>query len=183
MRLICVRTKAEYFSIPGLTLFLKIRSDLPVVPSCRRLRHKLRLRAKQISSQSVGWAKRKRAHHHEACSVMDGGHGASAPLPTLRTSPRVDARPLLCRTRFRFRHRAQAGHDPLPRVGGIDHFVDLQHRGDRDRLAVGVELVDLGLVVFLAFHRVLDRFHLLAEATVKNEAWKPPPIMDCAPRP
>jgi hypothetical protein len=31
MRLICVRTKAEYFSNPGLTLFLKIRSDLPVV--------------------------------------------------------------------------------------------------------------------------------------------------------
>jgi hypothetical protein len=84
MRLIWVRTKAEYFSIPGLTQFLKIRSDLPVVPS-RRTR--LRLRAKQISSQSVGWAKRKRAHHHDACSVMDGGHGANAPLPTLRLPP------------------------------------------------------------------------------------------------
>ena len=32
MRLIWVRTKAEYFSIPGLTQFLKIRSDLPVAP-------------------------------------------------------------------------------------------------------------------------------------------------------
>jgi hypothetical protein len=29
--LIWARTKAEYFSIPGLTRFLKIRSDLPVV--------------------------------------------------------------------------------------------------------------------------------------------------------
>src|SRR5438128_11805720 len=32
MRLIWVRTKAEYFSIPALTRFRKIRSDLPVVP-------------------------------------------------------------------------------------------------------------------------------------------------------
>src|SRR5438093_794620 len=32
MRLIWVRTKAECFSFPGLTPFLKIRSDLPVVP-------------------------------------------------------------------------------------------------------------------------------------------------------
>jgi hypothetical protein len=30
MPLIWVRTKAEYFSIPGLTQFLKIRSDLPI---------------------------------------------------------------------------------------------------------------------------------------------------------
>jgi hypothetical protein len=41
MRLICVRTKAEYFSIPGLTRFRKIRSDLPLVPSYRRLLHKI----------------------------------------------------------------------------------------------------------------------------------------------
>jgi hypothetical protein len=30
------------------------------------------------------WAKRKRAHHLPAGPVMDGGHVASAPLPTLR---------------------------------------------------------------------------------------------------
>jgi hypothetical protein len=36
MRLICVKTEAEYFRFPGLTLFRKIRSDLPVVPVCRR---------------------------------------------------------------------------------------------------------------------------------------------------
>jgi hypothetical protein len=46
MRLICVRTKAEYFSIPHLTRFLKIRSDLPVVPSCRRPLHKVALARK-----------------------------------------------------------------------------------------------------------------------------------------
>src|SRR5580700_6631054 len=35
----------------------------------------------RFRTQSVGWAKRKRAHHL-AC-VSNGGHGASAPLPTL----------------------------------------------------------------------------------------------------
>ena len=50
MRLICVRTKAKYFSIPDLTRFLKIRSDLPVVPVRRRRCTRLRLRAKQINS-------------------------------------------------------------------------------------------------------------------------------------
>src|SRR5439155_5361557 len=34
MRLIWVRTKAEYFFFPGLTQFRKIRSDLPVMPTC-----------------------------------------------------------------------------------------------------------------------------------------------------
>jgi hypothetical protein len=43
MRLIWARTKAEYFSIPGLTQFLKIRSDLPVVPVGRTRLHKLAL--------------------------------------------------------------------------------------------------------------------------------------------
>jgi hypothetical protein len=51
MPVICVRTKAEYFSMPGLTRFLKIRSDLPVVPVCRSRASRLRLRAKQISPQ------------------------------------------------------------------------------------------------------------------------------------
>jgi hypothetical protein len=32
----------------------------------------------------VGWAKRQRAQHQEARSAIDGGHGAFAPLPTLR---------------------------------------------------------------------------------------------------
>ena len=56
--LIWVRTKAEYFSILGLTRFLKIRSDLPVVLVGRTGCARLPLHAKQISSQSVGWAKR-----------------------------------------------------------------------------------------------------------------------------
>src|SRR5438093_1540681 len=107
MGLIWVRTKAEYFSIPGLTRFLKIRSDLP-----------------------------------QGCLLQNrSGTGPGvASLARATTSPRVDARPLLRRARLRLRYRAQAGHDPLARVGGIDHLVDLQHGGDRDRLAVGVEL-------------------------------------------
>ena len=37
MPVIWVRTKAEYFSIAGLTRFLKIRSDLPVEQSRSRM--------------------------------------------------------------------------------------------------------------------------------------------------
>ena len=43
MRLIWVRTKAEYFSIPALTRFRKIRSDLPVVPIVCRPSHEATL--------------------------------------------------------------------------------------------------------------------------------------------
>jgi hypothetical protein len=32
MPLICANEEAEYFGFPGLTGFLEIRSDLPVVP-------------------------------------------------------------------------------------------------------------------------------------------------------
>src|SRR5690348_1275427 len=35
------------------------------------------------SAYCVGWAKRQRAHHQAARLVMDGGHVAGAPLPTL----------------------------------------------------------------------------------------------------
>src|SRR4029079_17861998 len=78
--------------------------------------------------------------------------------------PCIDTRPLLRRARFRLRHRAQAGHDPVPGIGGGDHLLDLPRGGDVDRLAIGVELVDLVLVILLALDRVLDCFHLLAEA-------------------
>ena len=72
----------------GLDRFL---GDLPVVPVCRSGASRLRLRAKQISSQtSVGWAKRQRAHHLEARSMTDGGHGANAPLPILRATTRYE---------------------------------------------------------------------------------------------
>src|SRR6185369_10962895 len=94
-------------------------------------------------------------------AICGTGPGVAS-LARATTSPRINARPLLRRARLRLRYRAQAGHDPLARVGGIDHLVDLQHGGDRDRLAVGVELVNLGPVVLLALDRVLDRFHLLA---------------------
>src|SRR6201999_2850336 len=75
------------------------------------------------------WAQRKRAFAH----------------PTRSASPRVDARPLTVRARLRLRHRAHPRHDPVPCLGGIDHLIDLQYRGDRDRLAVGIELGDLRL--------------------------------------
>jgi hypothetical protein len=38
MRLICARTEAEYFLFRGLTRFLKMRSDLPIVLILLRLR-------------------------------------------------------------------------------------------------------------------------------------------------
>ena len=42
--------------------------------------------------------KAKRAHHLTACSVTDGGHGADAPLPTLRSvQPCVFSAPGKCR--------------------------------------------------------------------------------------
>jgi len=40
--------------------------------------------AKQISSRSAGWARRKHAGYQDARSMTDGGHGARAPLPTSR---------------------------------------------------------------------------------------------------
>src|SRR5258707_3279648 len=58
MRLICSRTKVESFSIPGLTRFLKIRSDLPVVPVGRRPQHEVALahEANQSAVRRVGKA-------------------------------------------------------------------------------------------------------------------------------
>jgi hypothetical protein len=50
MRLICVDAKAESFSIPDLTRFLKIRSDLPVVPVRRRRLHKIAVARKANQS-------------------------------------------------------------------------------------------------------------------------------------
>src|SRR5581483_2597773 len=79
-------------------------------------------------------------------------------------SPRVDARPFLRRPRLRLRHSTQACHDPAPRFGGVDHVVDLEHRGDRDRFAVGIEFGDLVAKIGLALLGISDRLHLLAEA-------------------
>ena len=62
----------------------RVLTDLPVGLICRSCVSRSRLRAKQISSQFVGWAKRQRAHHQDARSMIDGGDGAGAPLPTLR---------------------------------------------------------------------------------------------------
>src|SRR5438874_4983212 len=36
---------------------------------------------KQISSQKLGWAKRKRAHHQDVRSTIDGGHSATRLCP------------------------------------------------------------------------------------------------------
>ena len=44
-------------------------------------------RATAYGIRRVG--KAKRAHHQDVRSAMDGGHGASAPLPTLRTDLQV----------------------------------------------------------------------------------------------
>jgi len=62
----------------------------------------------------------------------------------------------------------------VPGLGGIDHFVDLEHGSDRDRLAVGIELRDFCLVVLFALDRVFDGFHFLAE-TEPDIAFQPMP--------
>jgi hypothetical protein len=51
---------------------------------CRRLCIEIALagKANQFALRRV--AKRQRAHHQEARSMIDGGHIANAPLPTLR---------------------------------------------------------------------------------------------------
>ena len=63
MGLICVKTKAEYFSIPGLTRFRKIRSDLLVGSVCRTYCIKMPLYARQISL---------RYHGHDASEFANG---------------------------------------------------------------------------------------------------------------
>jgi hypothetical protein len=50
MRLIWVDAKAEYFCARDLTQFLKIRSDLPVVPVGRRRLYKIALARKANQS-------------------------------------------------------------------------------------------------------------------------------------
>ena len=77
-----MQVKRNIFSIKGWTAF----ADLPVVPIGRSCVSRLRLCAKQISSRSGRVGKAKCAHHQEAQSVIDGGHVADAPLPTLATA-------------------------------------------------------------------------------------------------
>jgi hypothetical protein len=52
--------------------------------SCSRKTRELRGWLLAASRGFVGWAKRKRAHHFVARPVIDGGHVANAPLPTLQ---------------------------------------------------------------------------------------------------
>ena len=76
--LICPTARAEYFCARGWTGFGVI------CPSGRFVvvvALKFRLCAARRSPQFVGWAKRKRAHHQEACSAMGGGHGEERLCP------------------------------------------------------------------------------------------------------
>jgi hypothetical protein len=80
MRLIWADAKAEYFCMEGLTRFLKIRSDLPVVLLCRRPAQDLHLPGKQISPQrrrAVGKAHlSRRSSKSEGASVpTNAEHG------------------------------------------------------------------------------------------------------------
>ena len=96
----------------GLTLWhndrrLLLQPTTVVMGPCFRRDDNVVASLLEIFKQWVGWAKRKRAHHVNANE--DGGHGASAPLPTLRFNfqiaktsrafaiPRRDA-PELCMT-------------------------------------------------------------------------------------
>ena len=52
----------------------------------------------KILSSCVGWAKRQRAHHPRR--ARDGGHGASAPLSTLRNSVWGSLAKTICHSDF-----------------------------------------------------------------------------------
>ena len=54
--------------------------------------------------------------------------GALAHSLTKPALPRIDARPLLPRSRWRRRGGGERGDDPAPRVGGVDDVVDLEVR-------------------------------------------------------
>ena len=86
MPVIWVRTKAEYFCAEGLTRFLIIRSDLPVVLIVADPARNLRLRGKQISLRSAGlWGGQSASVPTNSRRAHDGGHAIA--LPTLRDSP------------------------------------------------------------------------------------------------
>ena len=92
MPLICVRTKAEYFSFADLTLFLKIRNDLPVVLFCRSRASRLRLREKQISSQQLTRISAAICGSRE----NDEGPGCRAhPGYTLMSAPQLKQLPII----------------------------------------------------------------------------------------
>src|SRR5690242_2645144 len=81
-------------------------------------------------------------------------------------SPRVDARPLALAglAEPRRSDRGQAGQDPAPGVGRVDHGVDLDVRCRVDRLALLVVARDHPVVKRAALGGIGDRLELLAEA-------------------
>src|ERR1019366_260751 len=83
---------------------------------------------------------------------------------TPRSLPCVYTRPLSAGAKRRPWRRPQPPHDPVPGVDRIYHLIDLEHRSDIDRLSIFIEFCDHIFEEFVAFDRVLDRFHLLAEA-------------------
>jgi hypothetical protein len=108
------------------------RLDDPVVRAAERLRHQQaqvvvvvgdqdrlhgatpRRGFRQITGNSVGWAR-----------------SADPPRAGL---PGIDAGALLSRARRRRGHRCERACDPAPRVGRVDHVVDLEHRRHVHRL-------------------------------------------------
>jgi hypothetical protein len=68
------------------------------------------------------------------------------------------------------RHRVQSGNQPLSRVGGIDHVVQLEQGRSVQRLAAFVLLRDIILVGLQPLLRIFDRGNLLAAATAQAEA-------------
>src|SRR6516165_11710571 len=91
------------------------------------------------------------------------------------TLPGVDAGALAPMAGSRRGDRSQSRHDPVPRVGGIDNLVNLEHGSNRGRLAVTVELGDLGLVIILSFDGIGDGFHFLAESEANVTLKSHPP--------
>src|SRR5262249_34189680 len=104
---------------------------------------------------------------------MPGSINATSATPRARArpcrdpdsvSPRVDPRVLLAVAPSRRGRRAQAGHDPPPRLSGVDHLVDLEEGGGVEPLAALVHARHHLLVLPLPLGGVRDRRQLVSVA-------------------
>src|SRR5207244_9105100 len=95
---------------------------------------------------------------------MRAARWAKGPKHSIAPSPGVDAGTLLAAARRGRRDGAERGHYPLPRLGRVDHVVDLEVRRVADGLPVLVHARDHLLEERLAGRRILDGGQLLSVA-------------------
>ena len=140
---------------------------------------RLCLREKQNHSQPRRVGKAKRAHHFDARSVIDGGHVANAPLPTLRTT-------LTAHSNYRFwRHLTdntlqhlrcrdiEASASSAACVARAAEHVFFEHLerhfSNRAEIAVrrAAEVADLGQIPLQFGHRSADAIEKLAAIAMR----------------